>query len=233
MTGYSNDFEGGTLAAPITGPNSGGVSGDQFDSAQVGVSSSMIYDNTHPIVGSMCCQISGGNAVSTFLSKAYAAATAIGTMRIGLFFTAFPAAALPVGGFYSGSTVRVRFSISSTGKITINSPSGGALSSANSIPLNQPFFIEAACALAGGTSGSSSVKLYDNVNSSTPKENFGQTGVNYTGTADRVRFGVSTNASGAIPTFWMDALAWNDTGDPIGSLILPGSSPGQFFPFFE
>lgn len=217
MTDYYNGFDAGPDGDTLTAANSAD-SGDAFNAIQIGTSSSMVYDSTHSADGGLSCKISGGNATSTYASKNFAVATSKGTLRLLLYLLANPAANLPIGGFYSGSTVRVRHFITSAGKITINSPNGGSVTSAASIPLNNWFVVELSATMAAGSGGSSTCKLYNNKDDTAPAETFGQTGVNYGGTADRTRIGVSTASSGVIPTFWIDAAAWNDTGVAIGAL---------------
>lgn len=224
---YYNDFEGGSDGTAVTAANSGGASGDAFDAASVGTGSTLAYSAVRAWRGLLSLLISGGSAVSTFLSKTFAAATANATVRAVFYLTANPAANLPILGFYSGSTVRVRISISTTGKIAIGSPSGGSLVSTNSIPLNQWFMIEFKASTLGTTTGTSLIKIYTNPDDATPLETFGQTNVNYGGTADRCRVGVGTNASGAIPSFWIDNVSINDTGADFGPF--PKASSGRFF----
>lgn len=223
MTSYTNNAEGGTSGTTVTGANSGGASGDAL-TVTIGASSALTFDNTHAAHGSLAYQISGGSAVSTFLAKTFTGATSNGTIRMYLYFTANPAAALPICGFYTGSTVCVRLAVSATGKLTLNSPSGGSAAMTSSIPLNQWFRVDITAVLAAGTGGSSTVNRYDSMDSATVSDTFGQSGVNYTGTTDRVRLGVGTNASGALGTFWLDDLAFNDTGAAIGAV--PGAASG-------
>lgn len=212
---FQNTAEGGTNGVQPTAATSGGASGTPVSTVQVGASSALVWDNTHAAHGSLSYKISGGSAVSTYLSVNYSTALTLVFLRLYVYFTAFPAGLTTIAGFYSGSTVRSRLGISATGKPTISTPSAGSPVMATSIGLNQwvRFDLAANLLVAGG---STTARMFLTPDShGAPDDTCSLTGVNMVGTADRLRFGVGTNPTGALPTFWMDDLAWNEDGSTI------------------
>lgn len=211
-----NSAEGGTNGVQPTAATSGGASGDPVSVVQVGASSALVWDNSAAAHGSLSFKISGGSAVSTYLSVSYSTALTLVAIRLYLLFAANPVGLTTVCGFYSGSTVRARLGVSATGKLTISTPSAGSAVMTGSIPLTSWFRVDLLANLLT-SGGSCTMNRYDSMDSPTVTETGALSGVNLVGTADRVRFGVGTNPAGALPTFNMDDLAWNETGAAIGA----------------
>jgi len=75
MTTLVNSFEGGTNGVTVSAANSGGGSGNAFDSVTIGTGASIIYDTTQT-QGALAAKVATGASVSTVFATW---STAMGT----------------------------------------------------------------------------------------------------------------------------------------------------------
>lgn len=224
MTTYTNNAEGGTSGTTVTTGNSGGASGNAWDLIAIGTASTLTFDNAHAAHGTLAYKIVCAANVGTYLRQTFGSPVSSVTARMYLYFTANPAGATAIFGWFSTNTVLVRAFVSSTGKLTIASTAGGTAAMTTSIPLNAWFRVDMTATISA-TVGAATLNRYDSMDSVTVTDTVGQTGANYGGsTSNIIRVGLGTVPSGFAPTYWVDDIAYNDTGAAIGPIATAATS---------
>ncbi len=214
MASLSNTFEGGTQGVTITTANSGGVSGNAFDSVNIGTGGTCIYDNTHVHSGTL----ENEQALGATAGQVYVVwSTSLGSVtelysRIYLYLTANPGATAGKIEYISGAAA-VFLAISTTGKIgLINAASATVALSTNSITLNAWNRLEFHC-IQNATTGTIQARLFfgSSVDSATPTESL-DGGATNTGSSaySAIRIGQTNNASNV--TYWVGDVATSTTG---------------------
>jgi hypothetical protein len=77
VTLLTNNFEGGSNGSTITTGNSGGASGNAWDTITIGTSAVDVYDNSQAAHGSLSCKLS---TAATSVSVYNAWTTSMGTL---------------------------------------------------------------------------------------------------------------------------------------------------------
>lgn len=220
MPTLTNTAEGGTLTAAVTTGNSGGASGNAWDSVAVG--GALTYDNTHNR-GAVAYKVVGDTVNPTYMTWS----TALGTVgevwgRIYLYLTAAPSAAtglvrLRVGGV---QTMRIQLATAGAGQLEIRKNSGNTLVGTVPTACATNQWIRFEYHLLAVTSGAQlEVRLYNTADSATATDQFSSTGDTLTSAnVDEVAVG-HHNAS-AASTLWMDDIEVNTTGWP-GPSVTP------------
>lgn len=219
---YQNSFEGGVNVTAITAANSGGASGDAFSSVTVGGGTSLTYDNTYTSYDLLAAKLSiGAIGSSVYVTYIYNAVTNVVAVRAFIYLENNMPGFIRLIKILNGSTSCANIRISGTGKLDISDATDtrvDAYQFATFINLNKWFRIEGQFNLSP-TAGQATVSLYDG-NSSTPLETYVTNPTqNFGSNADRVRFGVTIAAANVLP-FWLDSIAINNTGVPIGPVPL-------------
>lgn len=201
--GRANTFEGGTDGVAITVVNSGGTSGDPFDSVYAVGSGSVapVFRATSPLKGTRMARASAG--ISGMSSTAWS--WPAGELRsYSRCYYRVPAT-LPGGDLYimqstgvgSGNAAQVK--LTSAGKIVASNAADAVLgTSALTLATSQDFRIELAH-FANGASGTIEVRIFTGaqLNSSTPSEILGPFTTDASTVITEIRAGLSFAAVAA------------------------------------
>ena len=228
----TNTFDGGTSGTTISAANSGGLSGNAFDSVAVGSGGTAKYSNA--VVG-------GTNLLSGLFQTTTANATAaIWANSMGpqyqIWFRAYLFfATLPTGNsrFFTilnaAGTGCARFYVTTAGAILVQDGAGSTITTSTAtIPLNQWFRIEGFTSVSP-THGQTSVSLFTPAGSIVVTEtDTSALTQNTLGVATNYAFGPDVAAANQGP-FYLDGIGISNTGY-LGAI--PGNwSPGGFQSF--
>lgn len=215
MTDTLNSFEGGTDTTAISTANSGGTSGTAFDLANIPAGTTLAFSGTHVAHGGMAMYAAPG---ATTNSPHVRWSTAVGTLtqawaRAYIYLTAYPTVQTRLIEFRTGAAaVGATLRINTTGTLTAGGNSGTAITSTNTVPLNQWVRVEF-MAIGSATAGQVEFKLFTSLDSATPTET--QTSaatLNTSAAFADYRFGLpGTNGSGDAGVY-MDDIAVSTTG---------------------
>ena len=208
--------EGGTNTTGITTGNSGGASGDAFDSVSLGTGATATYDNTQARQTLAAKLATSGTAADCSLNYS----TKIGTksqvwFRAYVYMAANPASNHRLMDAWDSGAGQLCFALylSSTGKLISANTLGSQIQAmTTSIPLNQWFRIEL-MAIGSATVGQVEVKLFSTADSTTPTESITSPATQNTrGTFNNYRFGASGDPMPASRTIWLDNLGIGVSG---------------------
>jgi hypothetical protein len=205
MTQRLNGLEGLTDGATITAANSGGASGDAFDSDILNATAS----TTRASHGALSAKTSTSANTSSYVSWATTGNTWYG--RASFFMTALPAANMQIVQVMSGSTGRLFLRVLTSGKLAITSSAFTDLAtSTTTLATNTWYGIEFTVTVGGPAAGLAVCKLYTNTNYTTPAETL--TASSTTVSAyDRIRFGANFSSAQTY-SLWLDDLGLSDVG---------------------
>lgn len=234
MTVLVNTFEGGSNGVTITTGNSGGVSGNAFDTLNIGSGATFAFDNAKAAHGSLSCKVATGASAAVSLAEwsASMGSQAQVWFRLYLYFTGNPAASLAVWRGYQGiSTLCAGLDVASNGTLFMqNAAFGTIFSTTTAIPLNQWFRVEG-FAIGSASVGQAELKLYSNADSTTATESHtSAANQNTTGAMDHYRYGVIASTANVGP-WWMDDIGLSNTGY-IGPVSTAGTSESSPVPIF-
>ncbi len=221
-----NTLEGGTNGTTITTGNSGGASGDAFNSVTVGTGNTLTYNNTTGKV----TQTLGAKWTFGGTNNGTALWTGLGSLTGQVWFRAtFVASAIPTVGNWFGvlqantsSSVRcAAIGLRTDGKIQVYDAAGLAITASTSSTVLSPntmYRIE--FAVTPGTGGTGVVEwwLYDSATAGAANfiEHKQTTGLTLGANVDQFQFGVdSTPANVNGISGWYDDLAVS-TADQLG-----------------
>ncbi len=210
----NNTFDGGTSGTTISTANSGGASGDAWDSVQIDAGSVAQYDTAHVAHGSQSGKFST-NATTTISDVGWT--TRIGTQaemwgRLYLYYTS-NAAELNLVRIFNGGTRVAAFNVQTTGKLLVVNAAGTTVAtSTNSVTLNQWVRIEVHI-IANATTGTIEAKLFNTPDSASATETLSVTNTNTGAQFTGYHVGV-TRAVAAEGPFWLDDVQINNTGWP-------------------
>src|SRR6266568_2354908 len=205
-----NTAEGGTNGTTVLTSNSGGASGDAFDSVTAPpVDAVLAFDNTHAALAYKF-QI-GATSTQLFLQWLAAfSATNLSYAKIAFnsYWTANPAASayqLHVASAAAAQVCGVR--INTSGQLIIVSQAGTTIGTMTSaIPLNAWFRVEVDVALdSTNTNVQVTVARYDNIDSGGATDTVTATGTTAV-PFSRIRFGWGGTATTSSGPWWMDDL---------------------------
>ena len=208
-----NTGEGGTNGTTVLTSNSGGASGDAFDSVTAPpVDAVLAFDNTHAAHGTLAYKFQiGATSTQLFLQWLAAfSATNLSYAKIAFnsYWTANPAASayqLHVASAAAAQVCGVR--INTSGQLIIVSQAGTTIGTMTSvIPLNAWFRVEVDVALdSTNTNVQVTVARYDNIDSGGATDTVTATGTTAV-PFSRIRFGWGGSATTSNGPWWMDDL---------------------------
>jgi hypothetical protein len=220
-----NSLEGGTSGTTLTqavGGNTGGASGNFFDTVTIGASTFLTFDNAQHHSGALSMKVvNAATAASTRVAwTALGAFTTDVWFRFYLFLPALPGTGQPVlCGIRSSAAAALvaELSITTAGLIRINTAGGtvAGLNGAVAVGTNKWVRIEIRCrTTAATTTGELDWWLYntaDATNITASDETKSATGLNLATNVDEVRFGQVTNPIASYTTYF-DDMAVSTTG---------------------
>jgi hypothetical protein len=212
MTTLTNSFEGGTSGSNITTANSGGKSGNAFDSTFTGTGTTLTYSNTHAAHGLLSAKVTVGSTATTCLAEWSTSEGGQPTIwwRCYCYFAGNPGAlAQPCRMIYSGG-FGSGVQITSGGQIqTYYTLATAAATFTTPLPVNQWFRLEGY--VTGGTStGVVSASLFVPMDDQSAVESHTTTGLD-TGTLSGYWFGnAGSNANSG--TYWIDDVGISAAG---------------------
>jgi hypothetical protein len=228
----ANSFEGGTSGTTITTGNSGGASGNAFDSIAIGTSCTCAF-SALSVHGSFSMSVStAGTAAQTYAqwSTALGSQTALFGRSL-IYLTGAPASNEVITQFLNTSTVLSNLRLLTSRLLQVGDSVGGAVFTfVTAIPLNQWVRVEWSYTFPGSATGQVTVKLFLSPDGLTPDEsqtsaasqNFGSLACN------TVRFGW-LQAVANSPAARFDSLAVNATAFP-GAVMIPYYRPTTSHP---
>jgi hypothetical protein len=164
MTTVTGSFEGGTDATTISAANSGGASGNAFDSVEITAGNTLVFDNDHAAHGTLAAKCVTTGTLGAGSNAAAKWSTAIGNQndfwwRMYLWIDTFGAAAVRVVHFDNFGSNGGGINLTSARKIQLGDAVGGTSSvSTNTIPTGQWVRLEGQ--YDGGNPTTSSCRIY-------------------------------------------------------------------------
>jgi hypothetical protein len=224
-----NSFEGGTNGVTITPANSGGASGNAFDTVPVGTGT-LVFSSTqaaHGVLSGQFTTTSSSVTVVVWGASVPVSGESQIWFRVYYYFPAFPTNGfrpLEFLQYVGGAGESASVLMSNAGIMQgLNAASGNVFTFTNPIPLNQWFRLEGSITANRNASGTFSLSLYDNMDSNAPTETHSATGVNTGWAVDVMRVGVGYIGVASIGPFYADDLGLSNVG-PLGpSGVLSGS----------
>lgn len=234
MTALNNTAESGAIGATVTTGNSGGASGDSWDTVQIGANASVTYVESPVMVGKRAYRLATGVTSTTAylqwtakIAQRWPSGIAANYGECYLYLTAIPAADTTFVEFSdaAGTTNRANIRVRSTGVLRLrNAANGTVVSGTVVLSINTLYRIE--WQVDGAALGSYQLVLYAG-NSVTPLETLSGSGV-FGGTIGTVRFGYVTNVTNAAAMYF-DAINVNDValpGLPVYNSLFPARPTG-------
>jgi hypothetical protein len=238
-TAKSNNADGGTDGTAVTIANSGGASGDAFDSVTplTGAPDQPIFSSDQVAHGNLAYKIG-----PTFISNCYvehqiqAASRLYGRMYLRATSVTPSNGPCAILRFYNGSTLACGLSITNIpgGKLQWQAgPIGNAQvgsPSTNTLPIDTWVRIEWDVAFSA-TAAVLTARYFASMDATIPTETITVSAQNTNSQvqADRVRYGLVLNNFGTGPTIWLDSLNVNAVAFPGPDLTL-SDSPSATFP---
>lgn len=218
MVTRANNFAGGTEGTAITPANSGGLSGDAFDSVNGSV---ITYSSAQSYQSRFSGTIVDAAAENSWVYSGLGTITSTTWFGLWLYMTAFPTTNRAyIGRLFTAAAGAAAFLriFNSTGIVSMADSGVGGFGAegAVAVALNQWVRIEWMVTPGAGT-GQAQWWLYNNADSSTETETSGlKTGLTLGANIDAARFGLTTSPFPAAPyTIRFGQLALS-TVDKIG-----------------
>lgn len=231
----ANTFEGGADETTITTGNSGGGSGDAFDSVVIGASVGLVFDTARAAHGSMSLRMTqpATTAISYVAWSTLGAITGATFIRWYQYMTALPSTDnfWPLNLVSSGGNVgRVRIN-QTTGFVELRDSTGAGISGIGDVAVAVNQWVRIECRVIPGTGGSAELafRLYNTPDSTSIDDTVALTGLSTLGTdLDAVRLGAhGTDLGDPSVSVWFDDFAIS-TDDWIGPAA-EASGPSQRF----
>lgn len=223
----ANSAEGGTAGAAVTGGNSGGLSGDPWDTVQTAANGgSTTYDGTTVAHGSRSYKIVTGSPVASggLLWTTSLTTTAVpqAWFRVYINLPVLPPAGnLQFADFRSGSTARSSFQLSPAGHFSIRNSLNQTLATGTATVSAGQWFRVEGTSIGDPSAGMVELKVFvSDPESVTPDEVLTGTATNTGGLINRVSFG--NPSSIASYTMFVDDPRASLTGY-IGPFLTPPS----------
>jgi hypothetical protein len=219
MAALNNTAESGTIGATVTTGNSGGASGDAWDTVQIGANASLTYVESPVMVGKRAYRMFTGVTSTTAylqwsskIADRWPAGLVTNYGETYFSFSAAPAVDTTFVEFSdaAGTTNRGNIRLRSTSVLRIrNAANGTVVSGTVVLSPNTVYRIE--WQLDGSVAGSYQLVLFLG-NSTSPLETLSGS-ANFGGTIGTVRFGFITNIANSIE-YRMDSPNVNDVALP-------------------
>ena len=236
MTVVTNSFEGGTNGTTITAGNSGGASGNPFDSVSVGSGGTLSFSNAQAALGTLSALAQTTTAAATYAAWG----ASIGTpaqvwFRIYLYFGTLPSATTR---FFTvsngGGTGCARFAITTAGKILAADGAGSTITTSTlAIPTAQWFRVEGFATLSASV-GQTEVKLFLLPENTTADEtDTSAANQNTLGSPTLYAFGPDAGTANQGP-YYMDYVGLSSTGylGP-GFFLYQGQFPVYYLDYID
>lgn len=123
----NNTAEGQASGTALTTGNSGGGSGDAYDSVSKGVAGAAAFDNAQFMHGTQSYHVTGGATDTAIMIYSGASDTA-GSIRFYVRFNTLPSSAQTLMAIRNGTGFAATFGISATNKFTVGNAAGAVLS---------------------------------------------------------------------------------------------------------
>jgi hypothetical protein len=190
------------------------------------------YDNSHPAYGPMGAKVStGATATTSTAEKLLGGSVANGASRLHVYLPATLPATFRINQFRLAGAPRMSLGITSAFRLVLLDSTGANIGTVPGVlPAGQVIRIEAFHLVFSAAAGAADVAWWANPDSNgTPDGTLSRTAQNFAGLADRANFGILNNLANVGPVF-IDDVAWNDTGIPIGAV--PYRRRGSLLSFF-
>jgi hypothetical protein len=241
VTLFTNSFEGGTNGTTLTagaGGNTGGTSGNFFDTVTIVASGTNIFDNTHAAHGTLANKLAtGATAGTNFDAWDTSFGSAVGQVwfRQYLYLTANPGASFRSWSAFSApaGSQNAGLQINTGGTLTFQDANGTAITgmtTTETIPLNQWCRIEG-FVIGSATVGQVELKIFFGANpdATTPTNTYTSAAtVNTRGNMGSWRYGINTSRANVV-AWWQDDLGLSNTGY-VGPVVTLGPA-GQVEPW--
>jgi hypothetical protein len=221
VTQKLNNARGGTAGATVTTGNSGGDSGDAWNTVSIGTGGALTFDDTHLLHilqgPGLAYELSLGATSGTVLAE-WTISGATLYFRVYLYFTANPAAGIRPVAFRASASLAAAIGVSTAGKLQlINAANSVQQSFTESIPLNQWFRVEGQIT-GNASTGVLSASIFNDADSVTADETHTLTAQNTSGSLTQIWFGQQATAANVGP-YWLGDMGVSDTA------LLGPSSP--------
>lgn len=225
ITSWKQTNAEGTNASSVTVGSGGATDGSvPYDTANIGATGVMIYDNTHTVFGTGEAIKFSSGASAASIYAGWTSSISYATPMYGsacFYFTANPAAQLRLITVLNGSAAAI-MSINLLTSGALQAFAGGsAANTTATIPLNTWFRVEWQLITTSATVGQIEVRLFPTATSTTATETKTSPATYNTGTVDpaEVRLGPSA-AVANIVAFWAGYLQASNTGYPAAPVSL-------------
>lgn len=230
MVALNNGGEGGTDGAAVTSGNSGGVSGNAWDS----VTGAPTFDSAHAY-GSLAYKF---DLAASSTSRQLIWSSALGTQsevwgRFYLWTGAAPPVTNRVGivrGLVGGGQA-FRITWETDGTIAFRDAGngitgGGTMVTSAALPSNQWVRVEFH-AIPLSSTGTAELRVYHNADSTTATQTLSTTSSNMVAGVDSLQWGAFVGAT-CTATFWLDLINANTTGFPgLGAVFVSPTGIGS------
>lgn len=201
-----NSFEGGTDEANITTGNSGGASGDAFDSVSIGTGATVVYDNAQAAHGSNSARIAT-TGTSSLAYVAYTLASVTSDIsRAYIRLTSLPAVVQILTRYMSGANQGLRVNVKAAGTLEVRDAGNTVVGTTTSAVTPGQFWRYELQPGFGAGAGTCVLRLYTDPDSDTITDSLNLSGLTLTANATEVRFGVGAAAAN-MAAVWFDDLA--------------------------
>lgn len=229
MTLLTNSFEGGSSGTTITAGNSGGASGNAFDT----VDDSPAYSNTHAATGTLSAKLSAGTTNQAMWWTGSLTGTSVPQVwfRLYGYLSAYPTSSPTiVEPRYSGGSAAFVVQ-ESNGQLTFADQSATAVfRTTTALPIGAWWRIEGFIT-GSASAGQVELKVFLSPNSATPDETkTSGTSVNTGGAITAMRYGQVMEFGGSGVDMWVDNLGASTSGY-IGPVPSGGGGRRRNFPF--
>ena len=219
-----NSFDGSSNNTTVSTGNSGGGSGNAFDSVNIGASATLIYSNAHYAHGSLAGRFATGASSVTDLVSWLTASVGIQPkiwFRVYAFFTANPASSIRAFRALSNGGQCGAMQVTTSGTLQLLNAAGGTVAtSSNAVPLNQWFRVEGFI-VGSPNAGQLSFSLFFSPDAQIPVETITSSATQSTNNpVAAVQFG-ATGSAANVAQFWLDSIGISNTG-PLGPASLTG-----------
>jgi hypothetical protein len=206
----ANSFEGGSDETAITTANSGGDSGDAFDSVTSGAST-VVYDTARAAHGSVSARydIVSSTVFATWLEDAFTTAF----FRTYFWAAASPSSAQTILRLRDGTTLVGRVQLNTSGQVAITNAAGAIQTVGSTVITDSSWWRVEVGYVAGTTTGSVEVRIFAG-DSTEATETITASATDFGAQATEISWGMSF-APTTTYVYWLDDVAY-DTADWIG-----------------
>ncbi len=220
-----NGFEGGTDEVDVSTANSGGTSGDAFDTVTIGSATTLKYDTAQQMYGTTALRVATGITSATVHAGW---TTSLGAISIRIFGRLYfrpeslDANGRTLGRIRSGGTQVARFGIDGSFFANMRNSANTVVDS-GSVAFTAGVWYRVEWDISSGGSATNTVRVFRG-DSTTLLDQISATSAFATGNIDEVNIGQVVAATN-IPNGWFDSIEVNDYGYP-GPVRRLGASLG-------